>query len=327
MATETKSKYLLTHDMSHQDWLRARQQGIGGSDAGAVLGLSDFRTQYDVWEEKIAPIPIEVEENERMEWGKRHEEAVAQAWQEKTGMNVHRDNKMRFHPTIPYLLVNLDRVIIAPDDRGTGVLEVKTADEWTIKNWDGGIPLYYYAQCQHELLVTGYKWGEMAILFGKHTFRRYAFEYDTQFWDTGLAIYDDFWNNHVIPRIPPAPKTNSDLKKAYPWGEESTEKLVTADLTETLAQAVYLKGLATSFAKDRDIKYLELKTFMGNAEYLVGVNKDTLQREIVATYRGGKPKGPELCPKCGFEIKPAPKHGSRRFNLKKGDQNDDDGRN
>ena len=31
-------------DMSHDEWLEARRHGIGGSDAGAILGLSKWKS-------------------------------------------------------------------------------------------------------------------------------------------------------------------------------------------------------------------------------------------------------------------------------------------
>jgi len=311
-------KYVLTDEMSREEWLGFRQLGIGGSDAGAVLGLSDYRTQYDVWEDKIAPVPIEIPDNDRMEWGRRLEDTVAQAWQDKTGMEIRRDNKIRFHPTIPYLLVNLDRVIVAIDDRGPGVLEVKTADEWTMDSWEQGIPLYYYAQVQHELLVTGYKWGELAVLFGKHHFKRYDYVYDELFWETGLDVYVDFWVNHVMTKEPPECRTQSDLNKRYPWGEEGMEKHADAEMLKEIKEAEYMKELAAGMAKDRDKQYVKIKNFMGDAEFLVEVDEDTGQPVILATYKGTKPKPAEACPQCGCEVRPPSKHGSRRFNLKGG---------
>ena len=38
------------------EWLKERQQGIGGSEVAAVLGLSKWSTPFDVWLEKTSPI-------------------------------------------------------------------------------------------------------------------------------------------------------------------------------------------------------------------------------------------------------------------------------
>lgn len=280
-ATLDKPKYILTDGMSREEWLRWRQKGIGGSDAGGVLGLSMYSTPYDIWEQKIALIPISIEENERMEWGKRLEAMVAQAWEEKTGWKIRVDNKIRFHPEIPYLLVNLDRTIVAMDARGPGVLEVKTAGEWSQKEWEQGIPYFYYAQVQHELLVTGYKWGELAVLFGGNCFRRFSFEWDQVFIDKALPVYADFWLNYVIPKIPPSAMTNSDLSRKYPEGDPTYQIIASAFILSKIEEAGYIKSLALDYKKQQDAIYVQLKDAMGQAERLI--SEDGV---ILATYTG-----------------------------------------
>ena len=36
---------------NHEDWLAARQhQGIGGSEAGCVLGVNKYQSNVELWE-------------------------------------------------------------------------------------------------------------------------------------------------------------------------------------------------------------------------------------------------------------------------------------
>ena len=37
---------------TRQDWLKARQGRIGGSDAAAILGMNPYKTNVQLWEEK-----------------------------------------------------------------------------------------------------------------------------------------------------------------------------------------------------------------------------------------------------------------------------------
>ena len=46
----------MSKSISQIDWLKERQKGIGGSDVAAILGMSPWRTPYQVWEEKTTPI-------------------------------------------------------------------------------------------------------------------------------------------------------------------------------------------------------------------------------------------------------------------------------
>lgn len=38
-----------TTDMTHEEWLKARKNGIGGSDAGAICGLNPYRSPIAVY--------------------------------------------------------------------------------------------------------------------------------------------------------------------------------------------------------------------------------------------------------------------------------------
>ena len=41
-----------TRKMSHQDWLAMRKAGIGGSDCAAAVGLSRWKSPFQLWSEK-----------------------------------------------------------------------------------------------------------------------------------------------------------------------------------------------------------------------------------------------------------------------------------
>ena len=38
--------------MTREEWLEARKNGIGGSDAATILGLNPYKTTIELWEEK-----------------------------------------------------------------------------------------------------------------------------------------------------------------------------------------------------------------------------------------------------------------------------------
>lgn len=43
--------------LSNEDWLEYRKSGIGGSDAGIILGVSSYKLPRDVYFEKIGRTP------------------------------------------------------------------------------------------------------------------------------------------------------------------------------------------------------------------------------------------------------------------------------
>jgi phage-type endonuclease len=67
--------------ISHEQWLKARQTGIGGSDVAPILGISKWTTPLDVYNEKVADTPTE-KDSDPMEWGRRLEPVIRQAYAE-----------------------------------------------------------------------------------------------------------------------------------------------------------------------------------------------------------------------------------------------------
>ena len=91
-----------TADLSREEWLAYRRQGLGGSDAAAVLGISPFRTGVDLYYDKLG---LFIEDDEAnwvaKEIGNLLEELVARIFAKKTGLKVYRRKCMFQHPAHP----------------------------------------------------------------------------------------------------------------------------------------------------------------------------------------------------------------------------------
>jgi len=110
--------------------LLERRKGIGGSDVAAILGLSQWKTPIDVYNEKVNnEYPIATP---RMRWGIRLENAIATEYKEQTGRKIRKCHKIIRHKKYPFLLGNIDRVIISGNGYGPGILEIKTASEISV---------------------------------------------------------------------------------------------------------------------------------------------------------------------------------------------------
>ena len=42
---------------SHEEWLAIRNGYIGGSDAGAIVGMNPYSSPFSVWAEKTGNVP------------------------------------------------------------------------------------------------------------------------------------------------------------------------------------------------------------------------------------------------------------------------------
>lgn len=75
-------KIAATKSLPHEDWLRLRKQGIGGSDAGAVCGINSYRSAFNVYHDKVSADLTEAEDNERMRQGRDLEDYCARRFSE-----------------------------------------------------------------------------------------------------------------------------------------------------------------------------------------------------------------------------------------------------
>lgn len=189
--------YTSTRGMSRQDWLRFRDNGIGASEIGVILGLSQYKSNVELYYEKLSPRLQETPENMPMFMGTELEAFVADKWQYWGGSeasmieNYRAGNKLRKmqrvnayiqNPDYPQLFVSLDRKILRHPDgkgvlKGNGALEVKTISGYEAEKWEGGVPPSHVVQVQTQLMVTRWKYGELAVLKDGRMFDVYPFEY------------------------------------------------------------------------------------------------------------------------------------------------------
>ena len=69
-----------TAGMTENDWLAWRKTGIGGSEAGIILGSNPYRTKRELFYEKTGVEPVNEKETSTLalRWGHALEETVAQ---------------------------------------------------------------------------------------------------------------------------------------------------------------------------------------------------------------------------------------------------------
>lgn len=256
-----------TKGLSEEEWLEYRRRGIGGSDIGAICGVNPWKSPMSVYLDKIGDLPP-VTENEAMHFGKKLEQLVADEYKERTGHRIERRNFMYQHPEKPWALANVDRVIY-DRERGPGVLEVKTASEYSKSDWASGIvPEQYQLQLQWYLWIMGYEWGAFAVLVGGNKFYSYEMERNETIISYMVDIAERFWYG-VQHRIPPAfdGSTDSDrvLKALYPSSVDNEIDL-TASAADLLEQYEKAKAEKTYWESVMNNAENQIKGLMQDAE-------------------------------------------------------------
>ena len=152
---------------NREEWLKARQtQGIGGSEAGAVLGLNKYMSNVELWEMKTGKREApDLSDNSAVIFGKFAEPHLRELFKQdypEYSVDYHEFD-MYVNDIYPFIFATLDGEITTTDGL-RGILEIKTT---TIQNriqwdeWDNKIPDSYYAQILQQLAATGW---EFAVL-------------------------------------------------------------------------------------------------------------------------------------------------------------------
>lgn len=219
-----------TDGMSREQWLECRREGIGGSDAAAIVGLNDYATPWSVWADKRGLTP-DKPDTEAMRIGRDLEDYVAKRFTEASGFRVQKSHYMFRNPKYPWALANIDRKLVTTGSYG---LECKTTSAWNVKQYKGGaFPDRFYCQCVHYMAVMEVKRWYLAVLVlgeGLHIYQMTRIQHDiTPEWCEGSVYVDQqevdalmdaekaFYENHVLTGIPPAVD-----------GEKATSKAVEA---------------------------------------------------------------------------------------------------
>ena len=66
MITNHCSIKYITTEQTHEEWVAARLEGIGGSDAGAIVGASRYASQFSLYHEKRGSVVSEFPATSRL---------------------------------------------------------------------------------------------------------------------------------------------------------------------------------------------------------------------------------------------------------------------
>lgn len=246
-------------------WLQERTTGIGSSDAAAVLGLSPYQTEFDVWLDKRGQKPPN-KTSEPMYWGTALEDLIARRYSEETGNPIWNPERIFRHPEYDCIIATPDRLVL--DTLGPTYsmgLECKTANFFAGEDWGeqgtDEIPRHYLVQVVHCMAVLDRDRWDVAVLIGGNDFRRYTVRRDKALEDGYLTRLSKWWQRHVVEGVEPEP-TARTVDKWLDWRfpTESADRL-TADAASNLvaelliaARAVVANAEETERALTSDLK-------------------------------------------------------------------------
>jgi len=188
-----------------KSWLKARQTGITGTDAPAILGEHPNKSPLDVWISKFedpGDKTVDPALAERWRLGHLFEKPVAMAYAERTGKRFEPAG-FRRHPEKEWLIGTPD-FLIQNEKKG---LEIKTANSYMARFFgDGGsdeIPVHYLLQCAHYMAVLDYPAWDLAVVFPDFSLKIFNLYRDVELEAMMLEAEERFWLQHIVPKEAP----------------------------------------------------------------------------------------------------------------------------
>jgi putative phage-type endonuclease len=267
---------------TRSDWLRARRNGIGGSEAPVIMGCG-YISEIELWERKVFPKEETEEERENYEWGTILEDPLARRYEYKTGRRLEDPGRFSivFSAKYPFAHCTIDRQIPFPQELhslwprkaawpdyadGPGSLSIKNAGWYMEDDWEEEPPLAFQVQMQHELAVREWQWGSFAVLLGGNKFRWADCKRNQGFIDTLMELEAEFWHK-VQHGIRPNPDASQSAARAlfriHPKdnGQSITLPVDSFFWSKNLREA---KAIIKKWEEIRDISANRLKAAIGN---------------------------------------------------------------
>lgn len=264
-----------TKNLSRGEWLEVRKSGIGGSDAAAAVGLNPYVSPLELWLDKTGrdaglakPDPHDT--SEPIYWGTLLEPIVAAAYTQQTGNRVRKVNAVLQHPTIPFMLANLDREIVGVP--GVQILECKTAGEFGARLWRDGVPEYVQLQVQHQLAVTGKRAADVAVLLCGQQLAVHRIERDDELIARLIPLEAAFWRFVETDTPPPADGSDSAdraLRHLYPGNAGTVDFTDDRRLCATFSDLVAIRSEIEMRERQEALLKQTIQQAMGDASHAV----------------------------------------------------------
>jgi putative phage-type endonuclease len=266
-----------------ETWLAERRTGIGASDAAAVLGVSPYKSAFELWAEKTGFADADsLDGKEHVEWGLRLERPIAEAFAERTGRDVSLRPQfyIQRHPSLPWMLATPD----AEDDTGR-LVQIKTCNAFLAREWEVEPPLPYQIQVQHEMAVTGAERATLVVLIGGQKLKWFDLDRNERFIDAMTPKLAAFWEavlTKAAPEVDGSAATARVLAKLHPNrnGEAVT---LNADCAEWAAQLEAAKAKIKAAEVDEQWAKNRLIAAIGDAS--IGVLPDGARYSLTTQTR------------------------------------------
>lgn len=275
--------------ISEAHWKQLRTQDVTSTESAALFGMSPYVSKFQLWHQKRAGEIVEIPGNERMDWGRRLQDAIAHGIAADHGVIVRalpeywRIEGSRMGASFDFEIVDVALGAGADDTLsplaqmfrtyGPGILEIKAVDYLVFRDqWhDGDVltpPDHIQCQVQHQLHVRDYRWGAIGVLVAGNKAHVVTYMRDDVAGAAIEAAVAEFWasvasGNEPAPDFPVDAEFYCKLNRAVAKGrlydgrndtelQKACEDYAAALKAETAATAAKVTAKAQIYARCGD---------------------------------------------------------------------------
>lgn len=198
---------------TREAWLAARQQDVTASVAGAILGVHEYTTAFELWALKSGLISEDPTESPAMRRGRLLEDdALAILAEERPTWTVEAGDQTYLRAPSVRIGCTPDAYATDPDRPGRGIVQVKTTSDLIFrKKWkdeDGtvNLPIWIAVQAIVEAQITGASWACVALLVVGHGLDLHVIDIPLHagIWDRLVQESAAFWHRVETGEAPAA---------------------------------------------------------------------------------------------------------------------------
>ena len=230
-----------------EEWLKARQDGIGSSDIAAVMGKSPWDTPTDVFYDKTADEPIQKEVTPAMQWGVDHEPEALEAYCKVSGEVIGDPVGLCVSTLFDYIRASPDGFSVSMDR----LVELKCPHSQELPN---EVPTYYNMQVQWIMMVTGIRKAHL-FFWAPNGHRIFDIEPDEDLMHDMMEAAKAFWFEHVVIGVKPKKAEAVDMSEDDAWKKlVARYRIIKEKADSYAAQVKEVKTGLRALANDKKAK-------------------------------------------------------------------------
>ncbi len=258
-----------------QDWLENRLLDITSTEISCLFNCNPYQTEFELYHQKKDKVVINLEDNERMAWGRRLEDSIAQGCAASQGWEVEpfdvymSDPHNRMGSSFDYRITS---------ERELGIMEVKNVSEyiykskWIEENDNLEAPPHIEMQLQYQLHIANIEWGCIVALVGGNTQKLIIRRRDREMGKIFETKVKEFWDR-VKSGTPPDANYDRDsnymIKSLFNHADPSLIMNADEDMDKLIDDYHAINKEYVSLGKTKDsIKAQILEKSLGSSKII-----------------------------------------------------------